>query len=164
MAITVSTPKTSISGTPIVADVAELRALARDLARVAPEAAKGLQKGMASAGQVIAANAKQRASYSKRIPGSIKVRVARGNVKVSAGGEAAPNAAPIENRGKGFIRHPIYLTYDQAHSGDDAYKGRWTEKNSHPAFLAPALDATAVEVAELIADAQLEAVQRAIGG
>ena len=113
MALTVSTPRASRTGQPIVVDTAGLNRLARDLARVAPEAAKGLTKGMAGAGQVIAANAKARASYSKRIPGSMKVRAARGNVRVSAGGEAAPNAAPIENKGKGFVRHPGVVPYDR---------------------------------------------------
>lgn len=160
MALSVSTPKASKSGVPIVVDTGGLNALARDIARVAPEAAKGLTKGMAGAGAVIAANAKQRVSYSKRIPASIKVHAARGNVRVSAGGDAAPNAAPIENKGKGFVRHPVFVPYDKM----PGPPGSWTEKNSHPAFLAPALDATAGEVAELVEDALFEAVERAIGG
>ena len=160
MPFTVRTPQTSKTGQPIVVDTAGLNALARDLARVAPEAAKGLTKGMAGAGQVIAANAKQRASYSKRIPGSIKVRAARGNVKVSAGGDAAPNAAPIENKGKGFVRHPVFVPYDKM----PGPPGSWTEKNSRPAFLAPALEESAAKVAELVEDALFEAVERAIGG
>jgi hypothetical protein len=160
MALTVSTPSTSKTGIPIEVDTAGLNRLARDIARVAPEAAKGLTKGMAAAGEVIAANAKARVSYSKRIPGSIKVRAARGNVRVSAGGEAAPNAAPIENKGRGFVRHPVFVPMDKM----PGPKGSWTEKNSHAAFLAPALDATAGEVAEIVEDALFEAVERAIGG
>jgi hypothetical protein len=160
MALTVSTPQTSKTGQPIVVDTTGLNRLARDLARVAPEAAKGLTKGMAAAGAVIAADAKQRVSYSKRIPGSVKVRAGRGNVRVSAGGEAAPNAAPIENRGKGFVRHPTFIPFDKL----PGPPGSWTSKNSHPAFLAPALEATAPKVVELIEDALFEAVERAIGG
>lgn len=154
---TVSTPKTSISGTPILADVAGLRTLARDLARAAPEAAKGLQKGMAGAGAVIADDAKQRASYSKRIPGSIKVRAARANVRVSAGGDAAPNAAPIENKGNGFVRHPTY----SPRPGVPERVG-WTSKNSRPASLAPALEAKAGEVVEIIEESLYKAVTAAI--
>lgn len=159
MSLTVSVPKTSKTGQPIMVDTAGLNALARDLGRVAPEAAKGLTKGMAAAGEVIAADAKQRVSYSKRIPSSFKVRATRGNVRVSAGGDAAPNAAPIENQGKGFVRHPTYSPRPSAPE-----RVGWTDKNSHPAFLEPALDATAGEVIELVEDALFEAVQTAIGG
>lgn len=164
MALTVRTPRVSQSGVPIYIDVSELRALARDLNRASREAGKALRKGMLEAGELVAADAKSRADYSKRIPGSIHVTAGRTNFRVRAGGESAPNASPVENKGKGFIRHPVFLTYDQAHSGSSKYIKRWTEKNSRPAFLAPALDANAEKVAEIVGNTVHAAVKSAVEG
>lgn len=164
MPLTVSTPKTSLTGQPIVVDVDSIARLAKDIRAASPAAWKGCQKGLRAGGELIADAAARNASYSRRVPGSRKVRTTgRGNIKVSFGGDAAPNAAPIENKGRGFIRHPVYLTYDQAHSGGDKYKNRWTEKNSHPAFLAPALEETTDQVAEMALDAIESAVLESIG-
>jgi hypothetical protein len=128
---TASAPRASQSGVSIVADTRQVARLARDLRAASPVAWKACRVGLRAVGQVVADEAKSRSSYSKRIPDSIRVRTtAGGNIKVIAGGDAAPNAAPIENQGKGFVRHPVF--------GD---REVWTDKNSRPAFLAPALDA-----------------------
>jgi hypothetical protein len=157
MTLTVSTPKApkaSRTGIPIWADTSELTALAKDLRRASPEAWKECRKQLRAAGFLVANDAKGRLGYSTRIPASIKVRTtASGNVKVRAGGDLAPNAAPIENKGKGFVRHPVF--------GD---RERWTEKNSHPAYLGPALDAHREEILTMIEDAVFHAVERAIDG
>jgi hypothetical protein len=144
-------------------DTKQFSALVRGIRASGPAGKEAVRTTMRESAEIVKAEAADRASYSKRIPGSLKARATATNFKVSAGGEAAPNAAPIENKGKGFIRHPVFLTYDQAHSGDDAYKGRWTEKNSHPAFLHAALEVKEEEIVELIADRLTEAVAKAMG-
>jgi hypothetical protein len=98
--------------------------------RACPEAWKALRVRLRAIGEVVAQDARADASYSTRIPQTIKVRVTSGgNVKVVMGGDAAPDAVPIENKGKGFVRHP---TFGKRGAGD------WTSKNSHPAILLPA--------------------------
>jgi hypothetical protein len=93
---------------------------------------------------------KQRAAYSDRIPDSAHIQVtASGNVKIVFD---APNAAPIENKGRGFVRHQTF--------GHDP----WTEKNSHPAFASPALEALGPQVALAIEAALTDAVARALEG
>ena len=155
MAVTFSTPRTaraSQSGMPIFADTAQLTRLSRDLAASAPRAWAACRAGLREAGNVVAEDARQRVSYSSRIEWSIKVRTSLGNVKVVAGGDAAPNAAPIENKGQGFVRHPVFT------------RNVWTAKNSRPAFLAPALDAHREEVLKIIEDSVFGAVEGAISG
>ena len=151
MPITISRPRNVTTGVPIAIDVSALRELARDLKRVGPELARELQAGMKEAADVVASEAERRADFSTRIPGSIRRRTSLANFKVTAGGDAAPDAAPIENRGKGHVRHPVF--------GD---REVWTEKNSPPAFLAPALDAKTDQVVEIVDTATMRAVSRAL--
>ena len=97
---TARAPHASQSGVSILADTHQLADLARDLRRAAPEAWKACRVELRAAGQLVADDAKARASYSTRIPGSIKPRsTAAGNVRISYGGDAAPNAVPIHKQG-----------------------------------------------------------------
>ena len=138
----------------MVVDTRSLSRLARDLRKGAPEAWKAYRKSVRAVAEVVKKDAQARASYSKRIPQSMKIRVtAGGNVKIVAGGDAAPDAAAIENKGKGFVRHKVW-----------GHADRWTDKHSHPAFLAPALDAHREEVASAIEAAVYDAVRRAVEG
>jgi hypothetical protein len=122
--------------------------MADELRALGPEVDVAIRSGIRTILGVIAEEAKSRASFSTRIPGSIRVRVSpRGlSGSVSAGGAAAPDAAPIENKGKGNVRHMVF--------GDTNV---WTDKNSHEAFLAPALEAKTSEVEAMI-DTLLESV------
>jgi bacteriophage HK97-gp10 putative tail-component len=148
-----SAPRTSKSGISIYADTKQLSVLARNLRIAAPEAWKACRVSLRAAGNVVASDARSRASYSSRIPASIKVRTtAGGNVKVVAGGPQAEDAAPLENKGRaGTFRHPVF--------GTDT----WVEQKAQP-FLAPALAAHESEVAQMIEDAVTAAVERAIDG
>ena len=144
----------SKSGLNIVVDTRSLARLARDLRKAAPDAWKAYRTSVRAVAEVVLEDAKQRASFSSRIPQSMKIRVtAGGNVKIVAGGDAAPDAAAIENRGRGFVRHPVF-----------GNREKWTAKGSHAAFLAPALDAHRDEVAQAIEEAVADAVTRAIEG
>jgi hypothetical protein len=146
----------SKSGVSIYADTSGLSRLARDLRLASPAAWKALRTSLRMAAEPVAEDARSRVGYSSRIEYTIKVRTtAGGNVKIVAGGEAAPNAAPIENGGKGFVRHPTF--------GNKSAKG-WTSKNSHPAFLAPAFDAHKEAVMKEIEADVYAVVERVIAG
>ena len=155
MAATFSAPKAphaSQSGIPIYADTQQVSRLARALARAAPEAWAACRVSLRAAGMIVADDARGRASFSTRIPGSIRVRTGRGNVRVVAGGPTAPDAAPLENKGQsGNFRHPVWGNREV-----------WVDQPARP-FLAPALDAHREEVAQLMEDAVLRAVEMAIG-
>jgi hypothetical protein len=116
-------------------NVDDLKQLARDLKSASPVAAKAASLRMKAAAKIVSDEASNRVSYSKQIsvrPSVTGVFAA----KVVARGRPA---APIENNGAGFVRHPIFGNLDA-----------WTAKGSHPAYLAPALDAKATELADQI--------------
>lgn len=141
----------------IIADTRGLNLLARDLRRVSPEAWKAYKKAIRAEAEIVLRDAQARARQPGPKPGSqgaqrsaasLHIRVTPGgNVKIKGGGDAAPAAAPIENKGKGFVRHPVY-----------GNRANWTSKNSHAAFLTPAFDAHKAEVLVAIEAAVLEAV------
>lgn len=140
------------AGASIMIDTKQFSMLVRGIRSTGAAGAAAVRGAFRDSAEIVKADAAGRASYSSRIPGSLKARATATNFKVSAGGEAAPNAAPIENKGRGFVRHPVF--------GD---REAWTEKNSHPAFLSPALEAHEEEIVELIADRLAAAVSAAIG-
>lgn len=143
-------------GLPIYADTAALGRLAKNLRAASPAAWKAYKVSVRAAAQVILDDAKANASYSSRIQS--------GKVKVTSGGNVklvfdAPNAAPIENKGKGFVRHPVFIPKDKL----PGPPGRWTAKHSHPAFAAPAIDAGQEAMLTAIETAITNAVARALG-
>jgi hypothetical protein len=139
--------KVSESKSTVYLDTSGLTKLARDLRALGPAQDRAVRLGIRHVVNKVRDAARSNASFSTRIPGSVKSHVSvRGlSGSVSAGGSAAPDAAPIENRGKGHVRHPIF--------GD---KTKWTDKNSHSAFLAPAVRANAerliLELSDLFND------------
>lgn len=135
---------------PIYADTAALSRLARNLRASGPAAWKAYKVSVRAAAQVVLADAQSRASFSQRIPQSGRVQVtAAGNVKIVF---TAPDAAPIENGGKGFVRHPVF-----------GNREAWTSKNSHPAFAAPAVEAGQEAMVAAIETAITDAVARTLG-
>lgn len=137
------------SGIPVYADTAALSRLSKQLRAASRVAWKAYRVGAMAGAEIVLKDAQARASYSKQIPGSGRVGVtAGGNPKVVF---TAPNAAPIENRGKGFVRHKVF-----------GHDDRWTDKNSHPAFGRPALDAHASEVVALVERALVDAISRVL--
>jgi hypothetical protein len=139
------------SGIPVYADTAALSRLSKSLRQASPAAWKAYKIAVRTAAEAVLRDMQARASYSSRIPQSGRVVVtAAGNVKIVFD---APDAAPIENSGKGFVRHPVHGHMD-----------RWTAKNSHPAFASPALAAHQEEVLLAVEAAVTEAVRRVLGG
>lgn len=148
----------SKSGVPVYADTAALSRLSRSLRQASPAAWKAYRVAVRAAAEPLLADMQSRAirpksgGQSTRIPqsGSVKV-TAGGNVKIVF---TAPDAAPIENAGKGFVRHP---TFGRRGKGD------WTDKNSPPPFAAPALAAHEAQIAAAVERAVTDAVGRVLG-
>jgi hypothetical protein len=110
-----------------------------------------LRKGLRYSGGLVAARVKGNASFSKRIPASVKVRASGIVVSVIAGGEKAPNAAPIENRGKGHVRHPVFGNTDV-----------WTEKNSPPAWFTPGVQDSLPAFRHVVSDVLNDTVDEVV--
>lgn len=113
--------------------------IARDMRDLPPEARKAARPKLREAGQIIQKKAQANASWSSRIPTSVKVvtsfRQNREGVTVRAGGSNAPHARPFEGlttRGDSF-RHPVH--------GNDW----WVTQAARP-FLMPAVDSSVGEV------------------
>lgn len=146
------------TGVPIIIDTKQFSALTRGIRATGKAGALAVRGALRDSAELVKANAAARADFSSRIPGSLKARATSVNFKVSAGGDAAPNAAAIENKGKGFVRHPTYSPRPGVPE-----KVGWTEKNSHPAFLSPALEEETDAILELIADRYEAAIAAALG-
>ena len=137
-------------GVGIYVDTRAFNAQANALRRVDPVAYKNASTALRALTKrtlsVAAANA---ASFSTRIPlsGKSSVRMLKG--KVQFGGGRAYIAVPIENRGEGHVTHPTF-----------GPKGtRETNKNSPPAFLAPAFDESKEEALDILDEAVFSAME-----
>jgi hypothetical protein len=113
--------------------------IARDMRALPEETRKAVRPALREAGAIVQKDAQARASWSGRIPASIKVvtsfRQNREGVTVRAGGTGAPHARPYEglsSRG-GTFRHPVH--------GNDW----WVAQASRP-FLFPAAEANVAAV------------------
>lgn len=96
---------------PVVGD--PMAVIARDMRALPVEARKAVRPALRRAGQVVAREAQVNASWSSRIPGTVRVvtsfRANREGVTISAGGPSAPHARPYENLGDpGVFRHPVH--------------------------------------------------------
>lgn len=125
--------------------------IARDMRKLTPETQKAVRPALRQGGEIVASDARSRADWSSRIPGTIKVRTSfredREKVQVVAGGAAAPHARPYEgisSRGNTF-RHPVY--------GD---RDVWVEQDKRQ-FIFPAAEAHGEEVTGLVRAALDEA-------
>jgi hypothetical protein len=121
-----------------------LRDLSRALRRIGPTFPRQLGKALRVGAEFVAVDARERASWSKRIPGTVKVGGGVSAVTISAGGSRAPHAAAFENRGKeGMFRHPVFGP-SKKHEEPE-----WVDQQARP-FLAPAVEAKAPQIAAAI--------------
>jgi hypothetical protein len=86
----------------------------RDAAAALRHAARRLptahRTALREGAEKIAVDARAKASWSIRIPGSVRVKTFGRRISVTAD---APNAAPLENRGKrGTFKHPVFGNAD----------------------------------------------------
>ncbi|HEX6468616.1 MAG TPA: HK97 gp10 family phage protein [Streptosporangiaceae bacterium] len=87
--------------------------IGEDLRLLPIELRKSARPRLRRAGDVIASAAKNNASWSKRIPPTIRVRTSfrfeRETIYVIAGGPTTPHARPYEGAGgKASFRHPVH--------------------------------------------------------
>ena len=165
-------------------DTTPLRNLARDLRKIDASAARALTGSMAAIGTMVAEQAKENArSFPRiheptdRIESSIKV-VRRGlSIRVVAGGDSAPESAPLEHNGlEGVFRHPVFdKTGERVASNSRSIRrgliskkqlrqagvADWVTQTARP-FLAPAADAKADEIEAALLDA-IDAGLAAVG-
>lgn len=148
-------PRTNIQGTMGVS-INGLRTLSRDLKASIGHIPVDLTNAMKHAGQIVADTAKGYASWSTRIPESIKV-MGGGNkqgtsvtaVSVKAGGAKAPHAAAYEGTKGDVFRHPVW-----------GNMSNWVSQDTRP-YLARAANEKADIIAEQVAIAVDAAWRRA---
>lgn len=146
---------------PFSADASSLRKLGSQLRKSRPEVYRQVRRAVLAEAQKIAEAARVNASWSSRIPGSIRAGTTGGGMTavVRAGGKSAPHAAALEHAGRqGTFRHPVFA--DQSKS-----RGEWTwvSQEAHP-FLHPAALARLDETVEALGRAVQAAVDDQIGG
>jgi hypothetical protein len=129
-------------------DASDITALVAGLRAAAPTVRRDLPARMRKVGDVAARDARQRASWSSRIPDAIRVgtqtRGGRAGVFLRVVAAKAPHARAYEGLAKGgsrvSFRHPVF--------GD---RDRWVTQRTRP-FLVPAVQARRDQVnAELSA-------------
>lgn len=137
-------------GVPAVTvDQRQLRQLTSDLRRVSTEMPKQVRGLMLDGAKIVAGDARSRASWSSRIPGTVKPRATARGARVVAGGPKAPHASFYEGTNSGGPgRHPVFAR--GARSG-----WRWTSKGSPRPYLKPAAEGKATEVAQTVGDGLL---------
>lgn len=101
--------------------------------------AANLRTRLRAVGNTVRDRARGNASWSTRIPASIKTSVTTKGVSIKAGGKNAPHAAALEHGGQsGTFRHPVF-------SSDV-----WVDQAARP-FLIPALNVDEAQNAALAA-------------
>lgn len=114
---------------------AGVRLLAANFQKMPAELRRELRPKLRQAAEPIRADAQGRASWSSRIPGSIKISTSfskgiGGGVFLRANAAVAPHARPYENMGEpGTFRHPVF-----------GNRSVWVPQRARP-FLIPAVRA-----------------------
>ena len=136
--------------------------IARDMGLLPEATRKAIRPRLLEAGEVVATEARGLASWSSRIPGTIRVtvsfRLMREEVTVRAGNAGTPHARLFEDiKGKGKFRHPVFA--DSAR----LTRRQWAlvDQVSRP-FLFPAAQAKA-EQATTALQAALDEAASSIG-
>lgn len=127
--------------------------IAADMRALTPETRKAVRPKLREAGRMVVEDAKGRASWSTRIPPTIRMatsfREDREGVTITAGNKATPHARPYEDvPGRGQFRHPVH-----ANSKNFTRKGwAWVTQTSRP-FLFPAAMANEAAATAMIRSA-----------
>ncbi len=135
-----------------VIDAASIKAFSARCRTVDRSLQLAFDRSLDPAGELVAEEARTLATAfpgknrTDRIAKSIRKRRRGTRVRVIAGGDEAPEAAPINNAGKvGNFRHPLFGDYSS-----------WWPQTAHP-FLEPAGEAKQEEVGVIITEAVLAA-------
>lgn len=116
------------------ANTSQLRRLGAELRAVDPEVYKRSRSAIREVARDVAADAKNKASWSTRIPETVRVSSQSLNTAVvRAGGPKAPHARPYEHAGRhGNFRHPVHGSPMKTRS-----EWAWVTESARP-FLHPA--------------------------
>lgn len=142
------------------ANASDLTKLGTRLRKSHPEVSKQLRRAVRAEGRKIADAAKGKASWSTRIPDTIRVAAQGVNTAVvRAGGKDAPHAAAYEHSGRaGTFRHPVFA--DGSKTRD---QWTWVNQQARP-FLHPAALERLPETVRALGDAVQAAVDNVIEG
>lgn len=125
--------------------------LAKALREIDKTVWRDLRRDLKTAAELVADDARSRAGYSSRIPGTIKTSVTLTGATIKAGGDDAPHAAVLEvgsqKAAHGWFRHPVFPS-----AGEDRSEWTWIDQPTRP-FLFPAFEAHQAEVLELVGEA-----------
>lgn len=129
-------------------DASELHQLYVDLKAVEGNLRVELRHAIADSGQPLAALVRNAAGWSSRIPGAVKVSASfstrSAGVVIKVDGKAAPEAAPLENKGQsGTFRHPVY-----ADASNPRSDWTWVPQQARPFFYRTLSGSSAVGIAE----------------
>jgi hypothetical protein len=155
--------RASTAGFAIVANTSQIQALGRRLRETPPELRKAIRAELRAAAKVVADAAKVRASWSQKIPGTIKVKGSGFTLRIAAGGPDAPAAVAFEvgsKRHPGVNRHPVFAAV-----GGAAYANprRWVDQPTRP-YLAPALKDKQPEILLALGRAATELIDHKLDG
>ena len=143
------------------ADASGLRKLGAQLRKSQPAVYRRVRRAVLEQAKVIADDARQRAAWSSRIPGSVRASTSGGlSAVVRAGGASAPHAAAFEHAGRqGSFRHPVFANQDEERT-----QWSWVSQEARP-FLHPAaldrLDETVRALGVAVIEAVDEQIRRA---
>lgn len=133
--------------------------IAADMRALPEETRKSIRPHLRAAGRMVVNDAKSRANWSSRIPGTIRMatsfRADREGVTITAGNQSTPHARPYEDvGGKGKFRHPVFPD-----SRNRTRKGwTWVTQTSRP-FLFPAAQANEAAATAAVRSALDEAAK-----
>lgn len=124
-------------------DPVSFKRLQKDLKALGPAVRREFNKEIKGIAGKILSDAKSNASWSSRIPGSLRLSVTTTRVGVKANRKKAPHARAFEGFNqfgarKNFFRHPVFDT----RGGDTAAQRStvpWVNQRRRP-FLAPAVE------------------------
>ena len=158
-------------------DGSQLRKLGKALRTAQPDVYRQVRREVREQALKVAEEAKQNASFSTRIPDTIRVSVAGVNTAViRAGGDNAPHAAAFEHAGsEGTFRHPVFArdggerdvrtrgAVARRASGKSTGAGDWVwvDQKAHP-FLHPAVLSRLDEIVAALGGAVVSAVDDVI--
>jgi hypothetical protein len=120
-------------------NTSSLNKLVRDLEESELGIVKETNVALREGAEIVAVKARGLASWSSRIPGSVRVGGAGARTVVKAGNTNAPHAAAYEHHGNpGTFRHPVY-----------GNRSVWVSQAARP-FLAPALASSEPQVVQTV--------------
>lgn len=139
-------------GVDITPSYKDIRTALRKQGEVAP---KTLNRAMKDSVQPLVSSAKEHASYSSRIPGTIRAGSDRRGPYVKAGSQArAPHAGVFEGTRTGKNRrHPVF----GGRRGESRQDWIWVEQQRRP-YLSRAAEDRGDEVARRVADTLQDAI------